>query len=305
MIVKGMTDKRLMKKILIFALMVLSVLKVSAQQWIVPEDKKEKVSPFKFTDETVLKGQAVFQRNCQSCHGEPGKGNFVNLTPPPGDPATGKFQTQVDGALFYKMTTGRSPMPQFKEILSEEERWQVISYFRSFNKNYVQPSIETGKTQAKIPKADLAVSYLPETKQIKVIVSDTAKKPVPGAEITLSVKRYFGHLPIGEAIRTNKDGVALFAFSSDIPGDKKGNVDVIVKLNSEKDGDSQKILQLAIGVPTNKPSLTLQRAMWSNGLHPPIWLLLTYTTVVVGIWGFLVYIILQIIKIKKANHTTS
>ncbi len=42
--------------------------------------------------------------------------------------------------MFYKITVGKSPMPSFKTILAEEDRWDVISYIRSFNKNYVQPS---------------------------------------------------------------------------------------------------------------------------------------------------------------------
>ena len=124
--------------ILLFGLL-FSVGRIFAQEWVVPDDKKQKVSPVKFNDEVTKKGEDVFKKNCTSCHGEPTKGNFVKLTPEPGDPATDKFQKQTDGALFYKITTGRSPMPEFKNVLSDDERWQVIAYFRGFNKSYVQP----------------------------------------------------------------------------------------------------------------------------------------------------------------------
>ena len=33
-------------------------------------------------------------------------------------------------------------MPTFQTTLTEEQRWQVISYVRSFNKDYVQPAIQ-------------------------------------------------------------------------------------------------------------------------------------------------------------------
>ena len=74
----------------------------------------------------------------------PGKVTYLrSLNPQPPDPASKEFQQQTDGELFYKITTGRAIMPAFKNILSEEERWKVISYFRSFNKSYTQQKPDT------------------------------------------------------------------------------------------------------------------------------------------------------------------
>lgn len=56
-----------------------------ADEWIVPDNKKDVVSPFKFTDETRKAGGDIFDKNCKSCHGEPTKGNYAKLQPPPGD----------------------------------------------------------------------------------------------------------------------------------------------------------------------------------------------------------------------------
>jgi mono/diheme cytochrome c family protein len=291
-----------MKKLLFFASFVLTVFNVSAQQWNVPEDKKARLSPVQFNAETVKKGEVIFQRNCQSCHGIPTKNNFVNLTPPPGDPATDKFQKQTDGALFYKITTGRSPMPTFKDILTEEERWAVISYFRSFNKNYVQPVITATKQMVLTPLAILSIAYLNQSQQIQVMAVDTLKEPIKGAEIALFVKRYFGNLQIGEAATTNGNGIALFDFPKDIPGDKTGNIELIAKLSSDKGPEAQKVTTLSVGLPTNKPSLTEPRAMWNVGKKAPIWLLLAYTLVVVGVWGFLFYIGNQLYRLRKMNR---
>jgi mono/diheme cytochrome c family protein len=291
-----------MKKIYLILSFVLALLAgASAQKWEVPADKNGRVSPVLFTAETAKKGEVVFQRNCQSCHGNPTKANFAALTPPPGDPATDKFQKQTDGALFYKITTGRSPMPQFKDVITEEERWAVIAYFRSFNAHYVQPAIDAGKEVATVPKANLSVVYLAETRTVKVTATDLSKKPIKGAEIVLFVKRYFGNLPIGEAATTNDEGVATFIFPKDIPGDKAGNLELIVKLNSEKAGDSQAKLKLAIGVPTDKPSLTEKRAMWNDVGNAPLWLLLAYTLMVLVVWSFLLYILYQLYLLKKSK----
>lgn len=291
----------LMKKVLLLLTIVsLWGLKVSAQTWEVPEDKKARVSPFKFTPETVAKGQDIFKRNCTACHGEPTKGNFQPLVPPPGDPANDKFQKQTDGALFFKITTGRGPMPTFKEILSEEERWDVISYFRSFNKQYVQPEIEAAGTSA-APLAKLNVTFDSVRNKLNVWVTDTFNKPLNGAGIAVFVKRYFGNLPVADPAVTKDKGYVSFVLPKDIPGDKNGTVEVVVKVSSESGNDVKKTLKLAIGVPTDKPPLTQPRAMWNVGTKAPIWLLLSYTLVVVGIWSFLIYIIYQLVRIRKVS----
>ena len=286
--------------LLLFVFLTTTIIRLFSQSWDIPEDKKTRVSSFKFTSETAAKGQDIFKRNCTSCHGEPAKGNFQPLVPPPGDPATDKFQKQLDGALFYKITTGRGPMPTFKEILTEEERWNIISYFRSFNKNYVQPEIETGgQTSGQLAK--LTVTFVSIRNKLNVFVTDTVNKPLKRANIAVFVKRYFGNMPISESSATNEKGYVSFPISKDIPGDKNGNIELIVKLSSEAGSDVKKSIKLAIGIPLTKPPLTDQRAMWNIGIKAPVWLLLSYTLVVVGIWSFLIYIIFQLVKLRKSS----
>lgn len=293
----------MIRKVYLILILTTIALKIAAQTWEVPEEKISRVSPLKFSNETVKKGEAVFMKNCTSCHGIPSQGNFVKLAPPPGDPATDKFQKQTDGALFYKITTGRGAMPQFKDIVGEEDRWNVISYFRSFNKSYIQPAIEAGKKYANAVQATFAISVIKKEKKIQVIATDTLNNPLKNIEISLFVKRYFGNLLVSEAGKTNDKGVVLFDIPKNLPGDKNGNVELIAKLNSDA-GDYKKSEILAIGIPTLKPPLTQPRAMWNIGIKAPIWLVLSYSLVVLGVWGFLFYIISMIGKLKKAGDIT-
>jgi Cytochrome c, mono- and diheme variants len=285
--------------LLLISLFAVSVIRLSAQTWEVPEDKKARVSPFKFSTESVAKGQDIFKRNnCISCHGEPTKGNFQPMTPSPGDPATDKFQKQTDGALFYKITTGRLPMPSFKDVLSEEERWDVISYFRSFNKNYVQPDIELANQKGG-PLALLTATFDSTANKLNVLVTDTLKRPMKGAKVFLYVKRYFGNLQLLDPLTSGEKGTVVFLLPKDIPGDRKGTIELIAKYSDESGNDIKKTLKLGIGVPNTKPPLTQNRAMWNISAKAPLWLLLSYTIVVGGIWGFLIYIIMQLFKLKK------
>ena len=91
--------------------------RLSGQDWVVPENRKARLSPFAFSDETRIEGEKTYATNCLSCHGTPGKNNVINLVPPPPDPAADKVQKNLDGEIFYKIAEGRQQMPSFKNIL--------------------------------------------------------------------------------------------------------------------------------------------------------------------------------------------
>jgi hypothetical protein len=273
------------------------------QEWVVSADKQSKVSPFKFDDISRKKGQATFIQNCTSCHGIPTKGNFVALVPPPGDPATDIFQKQTDGALFYRITTGHGAMPSFKDVLTEEQRWQVISYFRSFNTKYVQPVPEIKSSGAFTGvNVNVKYEYLKQTKQIKLIASSTKNnisKPLGGITISLYAKRYFGNLLIDEAKTTNNNGEAFYDFSKVLPGDSLGRINFTIKIDAEGLDGIKADTILAIGKPNHAKSLVAGRAMWNVRSKAPFWIMFSYIFVVIGVWGILFFIIFQIRKIKK------
>lgn len=288
--------------LLLIALAFLMHLPASAQEWVVPDDKKAEVCPIKFTDEFVKKGEAVFQKNCTSCHGTPSKGNFVKMVPEPGDPATDKFQKQTDGALYYKLTTGRGAMASFKAILTDEERWSAIAYFRSFNKGYVQPdpSIAQSKIRGKNVKVDFVFDE--KTSKIKLAVTgelDGKRIPIKGAEVLLYVKRYFGNLPIQTSKPTNETGHVSFDFDPKLKADEQGNMNFIAKVSEPNFGQAEGKASMKIGTPIHPKSLVEKRALWNTGPMIPWWLIISYLAVVGVIWAFLLFIVKEIKRIKE------
>jgi mono/diheme cytochrome c family protein len=275
-----------------------------SQDWTVDADKAKKVSPFLFTDTTVRNGEQLFQRNCLSCHGEPTKANFnKELKPVPGDPAGVKFQQQSDGTIFTKMTMGRSPMPEFRNILSEDERWYIVSYIRSFNKSYTQPEPESAPAGIFAGmNIMISLDYQPSSYQIKVKATglkDSQLEPVKGIEMSLWASRYFGNLMIDEPRTTNESGEVFFNYQDSIPGDSAGNLQFIVRLNADGLEGFKKDTVLKIGKPVLAKSLIDTRAMWTIRSHAPIWLMIAYSIVVIAIWTTLVYIVILIFRIKK------
>ena len=53
---------------------------------------------------------------------------------PPADLHEGHVQGNSDGALFHIITHGRpdTPMPPWKDVLPEEQRWHVVNFLRTF-----------------------------------------------------------------------------------------------------------------------------------------------------------------------------
>lgn len=88
------------------------------------------------------RGKDIFQQQCASCHGASGKGDgpvAAGLAHKPAD-LTNNFHTapgKGDDYLFWRISEGgavepfrsqQSAMPAFKNVLSEAERWQVLTY---------------------------------------------------------------------------------------------------------------------------------------------------------------------------------
>lgn len=104
--------------------------------WVVPGKYKNMQNPTTADAESIAIGKSLYSKHCKSCHGKEGKGDgpkAAELDTPSGDFSLPAFQSQTDGALFYKTTEGRDDMPTYKsKIPDDEDRWHVVNYMRTF-----------------------------------------------------------------------------------------------------------------------------------------------------------------------------
>ena len=122
------------------------------------------------------------------------------------------------------------------------------------------------------------------------------------AEIVLFVKRYFGRLQVDKTFRTDNEGKASFIFPNDLPGDKNGNLELIVKVNDNNYGEIESNAILKKGIPTDKPALTEKRAIWNIMAKAPFWILLTYFLGVSLVLAVFLYIGCNLYKLWKLGN---
>lgn len=102
--------------------------------WSAPARAARKLNPIPTDTQSVAKGKDLFVTACVPCHGPAGQGNgpaAASLERKPANLADAKLWSETDGALFWKVTEGNTPMPSFREAFSDDQRWQVINYVRT------------------------------------------------------------------------------------------------------------------------------------------------------------------------------
>jgi len=101
--------------------------------WKAPATVDKISNPLKDDPASVLEGKKIYENMCSICHGEKGKGNGVasaSLTPHPANFLAPTVRQESDGAIFWKLSEGNSPMASYKSLLSETQRWQLVNFTR-------------------------------------------------------------------------------------------------------------------------------------------------------------------------------
>jgi mono/diheme cytochrome c family protein len=107
-------------------------------KWLSPAVSAAKKNPIAPTQDSIAAGQKIYSKTCMMCHGKSGDADgpaVIELNIHPAKLSDPQVKTESDGALFWKITTGKKPMPAYGKRLSETDRWNLVNYVRTLSKH--------------------------------------------------------------------------------------------------------------------------------------------------------------------------
>jgi hypothetical protein len=168
-------------------------------------------------------------------------------------------------------------------------------------------SIEAAEEIVTVKRARLEITPVKEdsllTVKLKLIdLSTGAETAIPEADLGIFVKRLFYPLKLGEG-KTDEAGEATIEIPGNLPGDAKGNITLIGRLDeNETYGNLEATIVQQWGIPVSDEVKELPRALWSS--HPPIWMLVTFIVLMTAVWGHYIVIIFELFRLRKEEPKT-
>lgn len=275
---------------------------IQGQDWIVPDEAAAASNPSEYTLENVKLGKAIYTKNCKSCHGDPGKNNPLALVPMPVDMASEKMQANSEGALFYKISKGKGVMPPFESTIPEADRWLLVNFIQNYNPEREQVLLDLPPIRAKL------LASVNEDQDLVEILAEYENEnavyvPLLNAPVMISSKKAFGNLKIGEAL-TNEYGRAEYVIPESVIGDDQGFISVVVSLNEDYEAAEVVLEKALVGSPKEVPSLIRKGVLWSTNDNVSLWVLFPFLLAAGGAWVVIIYVIAQIVKIKKYSRSS-
>ena len=291
-----------LKNIIGTAVLMMLALPILGQDWIVPDEQAALANPSEYTLDNVKLGKAIYTKNCKSCHGDPGKNNPLALLPVPVDIASEKMQANSEGALFYKITKGKGVMPPFESTISENDRWLVVNFIQNYSPGREQvllvlPPVKA-KLLASVNEAQGSVDIMAEFED-----ANAGYVPLLNTPVTISAKKAFGSMKIGETV-TNDQGRAIYTIPENTMGDEQGYLSVVVSLSEEYEAAEVILDKALVGTAKEVPELIRKGVLWSTNNNVSLWVLISYILSTGGAWMVIIYVIVQIVKIKKYSRSS-
>ena len=230
----------------------------------------------------------------------------------------GKFKNIPDIKLAVYITSDATKANLIGTITTNDVGDAVLlippaaktEWVKSPNQTFVAVSTATkqfdeSRGELAITKAKLQIDTV-EGKIVNaklVALIDTVWTAIADVEMQLGVKRLDGVLSVNETptFTTDSAGGTTAEFKRDsLPGDSKGNLVLVASvLDNEVYGNLTAELSVPWGSKFSHISNFDHRTLFARRGHSPIWLELLAYSIVVAVWGIIIFLIFQIRKIKQ------
>jgi ribosomal protein L7Ae-like RNA K-turn-binding protein len=218
------------------------------------------------------------------------------------------YNEVAENNLLGKITTAENGEGRIAFPPSFKNKWDSLTEFKFVAESVPAKGEELLTAEITVKKAILVIDTLADA-ETRTVTAQLKEKvgnewvAIKEIEMKLGIKRLLGNLTVGDAETYTSDstGIASALFNKDsMPGDGKGNLILVARV---EDNDNYGNLVVEKSVPWGK---TVQadthfwhRTLWSTGGRAPVWLLFLALSIIIGVWGTLIYLVRQMFKVKK------
>ena len=236
--------------------------------------------------------------------------------------ATSKIKKQnitvsgIDVIVFNELEDDRIKLGTVTTNMKGEGRF----VFKNFNSIQADSSNTytiylSFKGNETFKKAKKSISFMNADIIAKMVIKDSVNyisarlsdpvtdTPLEGESLTIQVQRLFGPLILGDEFNDiDDDGTIFVPVEEGIPG-VDGILTFEVVLNDSDDyGTVKALVKAPIGTAIVDESTFDKRTMWSPRNKTPLFLLIFPNLLIIGIWGLIVYLIINLFKISKTKN---
>lgn len=210
-----------------------------------------------------------------------------------------------------KVTTNEDGMAEAILPPGLKTAWESSGSHKFLAEVEANKDFDKTEGEAAVTKTKLSIDTSSDGETRSIIVTVSAFKgnewvPAKDVEMKVGISRMGGILSAGDdpTYTTDSSGkVTVELKKAGLPGDEKGNILLAAKVE-ENDIYGNLVLEKTVpwGVAF-KPDNNFfnQRALWSRSNRAPFWLLFMAFSIMLGVWGTILYLVRQMIKIKKLS----
>ncbi len=206
----------------------------------------------------------------------------------------GNARTNIDGIALFKLKNLNSIQPDSSGTYT----------YRVASMEHPDFSVAEKDISFREALLDVVVSTADSIPELTATLTDAySGEPLEELPLRVQVQRLFRPLRIGEEFyMTDSDGIVSVPIEPGIPGvDGLISLEVLL-VESDVYGSVKALMETPLGEPIKNLSTFNKRTMWSPPSKTPLFLLIVPNLLILGIWGAIIFLIINLFKIYKSKN---
>lgn len=200
-----------------------------------------------------------------------------------------EVETNQDGEAYFYLKPDALGVDQqnYEVTLVDDPKFEDLTESITFQDAVIEASIIENE----------------DTRSIQVKFTDAKGEPVAEQYLNIGLQRLFGVMQVGEEpyYVTDEQGEVVVDIQEELFS-KSGKLDFIIKLDeSDTYGTIIELVNGEFGTVMEAKDSYDERTMWASALKAPLVVMIVPNVLLLGIWGTILILIINLFKIYKLN----